>query len=234
MLEALRRHHSGHGSKSHTGLNFSGPIFTTAQVVFITAKIAFIFTSLSARYDFYIFTVVYNCHNNQFVYHLYDDDYFFRLYHFVECPKITFNNSWYIISVSGWSWSWNRVICQSQGGDLISIETEEEWNFIDNEIQRRNNTNYDNRWSIGLEKMAGNWTWVSGRPLTICKWGKGEPSGEHNATFMNKLNRNGEQGVFGSINRLRQGYAYICEIANGKFLVFFLFFRLFVCLFFLN
>ena len=34
-------------------------IFTSAQVVFITAQIAFIFTSLSADqiYDFHIFTV---------------------------------------------------------------------------------------------------------------------------------------------------------------------------------
>ena len=39
---------------------FSGVISTTAQVVFITAKIAFIFTSLSAVqiYDIYVFTVV--------------------------------------------------------------------------------------------------------------------------------------------------------------------------------
>ena len=110
--------------------------------------------------------------------------FFFHLYHFVECPKITFENSWYIISVSGRSWSENKFICRSRGGDLISIETEEEWNFIDNEIQRRNNTNYDNRWSIGLEKRTGNWTWVGGRPLTICKWGKGEPSGEHRVAFM--------------------------------------------------
>ena len=40
---------------------FSGFIFTTAQVVLITAKITFIFTSLSVVqiYDFHIFTVVY-------------------------------------------------------------------------------------------------------------------------------------------------------------------------------
>ena len=40
---------------------FLGLIFTTAQVVFI-AKIAFIFTSLSAlyTYDFHIFTVIYS------------------------------------------------------------------------------------------------------------------------------------------------------------------------------
>ena len=40
----------------------SGLIFTAAQVVFITAKITFIFTSLSAVqiYDFHIFTAVYS------------------------------------------------------------------------------------------------------------------------------------------------------------------------------
>ena len=43
----------GHGSKSHTGLNFSGLIFTAAQVVFITAKIASIFNSLSAVHFFF-------------------------------------------------------------------------------------------------------------------------------------------------------------------------------------
>ena len=47
---------------------------------------------------------------------------------------------------------------------------------------------------------------------------------------MYKLNSNGKQSVFGSVTRLRQGNAYICEIANGKFLFVF-FFCLFVCLF---
>ena len=124
-----------------------------------------------------IFLCYHNYHNYQFVCHLYDNYYFCcHLYHFVECPNITFNNSWYIISIYGWSWNWNRIICQSQGGDLISIETEEEWNFINNEIQRRNTKKgYNDSWSIGLRKKAGNWTWVSGRPLTFCKWGKWKP-----------------------------------------------------------
>ena len=41
---------------------FSGLLFTATQVVFITAKIAFIFTSLTAVqiYDFHIFTTVYS------------------------------------------------------------------------------------------------------------------------------------------------------------------------------
>ena len=39
----LHRYRKGHGLKSRKGLNsYSGLIFTTAQVVFITAKIAFV------------------------------------------------------------------------------------------------------------------------------------------------------------------------------------------------
>ena len=164
-----------------------------------------------------------SCNRHNYSYHfVYDNYYFcFHLYHFVECPNITFNNSWYIISVRGESWKVNRIICKSQGGDLISIETEEEWNFINNEIQRQSTTNYDKIWSIGLTQKAGNWTWVNGRTLTICKWGQREPSGQHDAASMRFSN--GEWGVFSSVNRTRWGdlHAYICEISKGKLFVWF-------------
>ena len=140
-----------------------------------------------------------HCYYYHFVYHHYDSQYFcFRFYHFVGCSNITFKNSWYIISVNGWSWLFNRETCQNQGGDLVSIETEEEWKFINDEIQRRNTKYYISTWSIGLTKKAGNWTWVSERPLTIYKWGKGEPSGEHEKAIMYKRSSNGKPGVFGS------------------------------------
>ena len=170
-----------------------------------------------------IFLCFHDYCNYYFVYYHCDNKYFCcHLHHFVEYPNITFKNSWYIISVYGWSWRWNRFVCQSQEGDLISIQTEEEWNFISNEIQRRNTTNYDNRWSIGLEKRAGNWTWVNGRPLTICKWGREEPSGQHDAAFMYKPSSNGERGVFSSVHPTHWGNltAYICEISKGKFFFF--------------
>ena len=138
----------------------------------------------------------------------------------------------------GWSWHKNRDICKSQGGDLVSIETEEEWNFISDEIQRRNKKkSYKHKWSIGLTKKAGNWTWVSGRPLTIFKWGQREPNGEHNAALMYKRSSNDKQSVFVSDNIRISGEAYICEYSDGKFFCFvffvfcnFFFLRLFVCL----
>ena len=70
---------------------------------------------------------------------------------------------------------------------------------------------------------------MNGRPLTIRKWGIGEPSGEHNAAFIYELDSNGGRGVFfGSGNRTRWGnlYGYICEISKGEF--FFLLFSFFI------
>ena len=38
---------------------------------------------------------------------------------------------------SGGTWSYNRKTCQKKGGDLVSIENEAEWSFLNNEIQKR-------------------------------------------------------------------------------------------------
>ena len=85
-------------------------------------------------------------------------------------------------------------------------------------------------WSIGLTKNAGNWTWLSGRPLTICKWEKGEPSSENDAAFTYKRSSHGERGVFGSGGRI-WGQTYICEISMGRlFFCFCCCFVLFFCL----
>ena len=103
---------------------------------------------LLCYHDYYNYHFVYRHRDNQYL--------CLHFYHVVECPNITFKNSRYIISVDGWYWHLNRDICQSQGGDLVSIETEEEWNFINNEIQRRNTSSCKNKWSIGLMKEDGN------------------------------------------------------------------------------
>ena len=146
------------------------------SVSFIVTVIK-IFLCFNHYYCYYYYYYYYY----HFAYPHYDSQYFcFHFYHFLERLNKIFKNSWCIFSVNGSYWLWNRKACQNQGGDLASIETEEEWNFI----QRHNTTHNENIWSIGLTKKAGNWTWVSERLLTIWKWGQGEQSVEHDAAFM--------------------------------------------------
>ena len=87
------------------------------------------------------------------------------------------------------------------GGDLVSIETEEEWNFINDEIQRRNTTNYDNK-----KKKKG-------RELELGEW--------KNADYLQMGKRvfaNGEKGSQG-VNTRGLSYTSSSIMANGACLV---------------
>ena len=103
----------------------------------------------------------------------------------------------------------SRSSCEKRGGDLISIETEEEWDFITSEIH----DNTEEGWHIGLVRENGSWTWVSGRPLTICKWGDQLRVGRNRAMLVKeKL-----QGHFVTqVLKDGQTLPYICEMPKGK------------------
>ncbi len=92
------------------------------------------------------------------------------------------------------------------------METEEERQFINEEIQKRCSAK---EWHIGLTKMGANWTWVNERPLTISKWHQGEPSGDGNVVEMAKEISPTVRGVFNDLdeNWIR---AFICEMAKGR------------------
>ena len=144
---------------------------------------------------------------------------------------MSFQNSWYIFTKKGGNWTTDRGICQSQGGDLVSIETEEEWNFIRDEIQNRitmsnrsracnHHPRYD-KWYIGLEKKGENWTWVSGKLVNMSKWA-GEPKCEGSVAHICKQTMKGNQSLFCGIHGSEK-LAYICEIPKGKTKLLFIF-----------
>ena len=108
------------------------------------------------------------------------------------------------------NWSHNSDICSSKGGGLVSIETEEEWQFINHEIKKRGSWNF-NAWHIGLEKKGGVWTWVSGKQLNISKWRDSEPGGDD---IRAEISKNG--GLFNGIPMSDKKIAYICEMQGGK------------------
>jgi len=93
--------------------------------------------------------------------------------------------------------------CRAKEGQLVSLETLEEWTFIKTQLQTRST----NQWWIGLSRENGVWQWVSGQNLTYDKWKPGL-----------KLFTNGQTHAFIKKNEgvLENGYWYnfkgsICE-----------------------
>ena len=86
--------------------------------------------------------------------------------------KINSAPSWPVSSVGRALHRYRR----GQKGYLVSIETEEEWQFINREIQKRGTWNAS-AWHIGLKKKGEVWTWLSGETLNISKWRDSEPGG---------------------------------------------------------
>ena len=100
-------------------------------------------------------------------------------------------------------------VCRYQGGDLVSIETEEEWQFISHKIQKRGTSN-TSAWHIGLRKVFGDWTWLSGEKLSISKWRDSQSDGNKNQA---EISKNG--GLFNGISWFDEN-AFICEMPGGK------------------
>ena len=134
---------------------------------------------------------------------------FIYLFFLIECQATCFKNSSYLFSKSGRVWDNNNRACSDQKGYLVSIETEEEWQFINCEIQKRGTWNAS-AWHIGLEKKGRVWTWLSGETLNISKWRDSEPGGNDKRA---EISKNG--GLFNNISKLSQN-AYICETPGGK------------------
>ena len=84
------------------------------------------------------------------------------------CSCFTFHDK-------GLTWPAARKSCQYYGGDLVSVETEQEWQTLEDQIQKRSNR-FNSSWHIGLRiNSSGNWTWVSGKPLIINRWQPWQP-----------------------------------------------------------
>ncbi|XP_039608880.1 CD209 antigen-like protein E [Polypterus senegalus] len=141
------------------------------------------------------------------------------------CPQgwLLLNSKCYFFSSNKLDWDSSRDNCTSMRGHLVIIESEEEQNFLQNELNRNGLESY---W-IGLTDSAveGHFVWVDGRPLDsrLSFWGKSRdgklqpdnwnqngqhPNGEDCVQLHMKQNYTGWHDVFCS--RLRKR---ICEMA---------------------
>ena len=186
------------------GINF---LFLLHIFIVITIVI------ISIRFFLYLFIFLSPCHHQN--YHYCYNQYTFSSFiysfinFFIECQATCFKNSCYIFSKSGRYWYSNRNVCYLQGGYLVSIETEEEWHFINHEIQKRGTWN-TSAWHIGLGKRDKGWTWESGEQLNISKWQDSQLDDNDDRV---EISKNGS--LFNGISWGDKN-AFICEMPRSK------------------
>ena len=98
------------------------------------------------------------------------------------------------------------------------MESEQEWQFITNEIQNKTG-NPRNEWFIGLNKNSTTkrWTWINGKSLTIDKWHKGVNNPYPDDSY-GMIHQEYPKGVKGSFSTFRSDFVrrgWICEEETG-------------------
>ena len=116
--------------------------------------------------------------------------------------------SCYTFHTTGMSWTANRDACKKTGGDLISIETQDEWSYISSEL-RMSSVKSNAGWHVGLEQYNGQWVWINGKSFDVGHWGSQEPSGDGPYTMMDSKGK-----LFDIAEKDNNGF--ICEKPLGK------------------
>ncbi|XP_033939574.2 C-type lectin domain family 4 member M-like [Pseudochaenichthys georgianus] len=83
---------------------------------------------------------------------------------------MVFSGSLYTVSSIQKNWQESRDDCIQKGADLVTINSQEEQNFLNQ---------FDKTMWLGLTDLEteGTWKWVDGTPMTERYWGPGEPNG---------------------------------------------------------
>ncbi len=94
----------------------------------------------------------------------------------------TFKGHEYILITDLQTWINAKIDCESRGGHLVTITSQEENDFVTNLIKS------DTVW-IGFtdESIEGSWHWITGESVTYTNWGQNEPNddiGEENHAEM--------------------------------------------------
>jgi hypothetical protein len=79
------------------------------------------------------------------------------------------------------TWHQAKAYAESLGGQLVSMETQAEAQWIFSRFASFTNlwtmTGYDGGPWVGLTRESGNWLWLSGEPISWSPWLPGEPNG---------------------------------------------------------
>ena len=102
-----------------------------------------------------------------------------------DAPVMSFGGHQYQLIMTGRTWEEAKAYCESVGGYLVTITSEQEQNAVYNYI--KNLEGEDDIW-IGLtdSHREGDWShWVTGEKVTYQNWGTNEPDNTHGTIGQN-------------------------------------------------
>ncbi|CAG2185349.1 CD206 [Mytilus edulis] len=109
----------------------------------------------------------------------------------VGCPEtvINFRGTTYKFNCGDFTFDQAEAFCKNQGGNITSIETEEENSFLKHILTLIKSAGgaSANNWWIGFTdiKTEGSFEWISGQPVTYTDWFQGPPPEPNGETWNN-------------------------------------------------
>ncbi|SDM63168.1 lectin-like protein [Acetanaerobacterium elongatum] len=125
---------------------------------------------------------------------------------------VALNNHYYYL-YNAKSWDVAKEFCESLGGHLATIQSQDENDFLFKYMQSKG---YDSAYFGATdESNEGTWLWVTNEPMNYSNWHSGEPNSENSkedyAMFYWKFNDGTwNDGDFGN-STVDGGNIYICE-----------------------
>lgn len=117
------------------------------------------------------------------------------------------------------SWTEAEAYCESIGGHLMTVTSQEEEDFLENQLKNYGVTK-DNYW-LGATDIGhtGTWSWVTGEEFKYSKWDSGEPNNGRGGTehYMGLYYEGYNKGYWndfqeaGDVSRTLNTFGFICE-----------------------
>ncbi len=138
-----------------------------------------------------------------------------------EVPKeaVNYNGHAYMLYDDSLSWPKAKIFCENLGGHLVTINSQEEQNFL---IDLAKSSTKKNLWIGAKTDSSGIYTWVTEEEFSYTNWAPGEPNNVNNSQFtamMYTQKADYDAGLWNDENEIGRnwpGYAltdfgFVCE-----------------------
>ncbi|KAM6981883.1 galactose-specific lectin nattectin-like [Tautogolabrus adspersus] len=129
-----------------------------------------------------------------------------------DCPPgwTNFDTRCYLFQLSEKEWSDAERHCTSLGGNLASIQTSGEYNFLRGLIHKATNTHKET-WVGGYDSPKTNvWLWSDGSQFDFKGWARGEPNDYAGGEGCMEMNLRG--GDYVNDAKCNQKQSFVCAM----------------------